>query len=314
MAEFLSIGKVDVNTAMWLREMALDGSLPSDIRMVDGFMSYRMGQSYWQFISERYGRDKVGEIFRRAAGTESGLGSKLRQRAGVPVDLDTAFQQSIGKNLHQLSLEWRTAIMRIELPKIAEHAYAREFSTEIVGPDHDGSINFSPIVSPDGKYVVFMSGGRDMTLGVYAGNVDHLSDEAHWPFVINKPVRLVEGERSDKFDSFRVLSAAGSFSPDGKTVAFATMSKNRPTLTLVTVEEKAAQSQAPIAFDEGRASTTARRPRRPRRPASRPRLRRPWRSFLRSSTRSRSSSSRSTSTTSTAPPGRRTARSSCSPA
>src|SRR6185503_20001012 len=64
MAEYLSIGPVDPNTAMWLRDAVRqkDGkdSLPS-INDLDNpkYFPYRWGQAFWAYVAGRYGDDAL---------------------------------------------------------------------------------------------------------------------------------------------------------------------------------------------------------------------------------------------------------------
>ena len=59
MAEYLSIGPVDPNTAMWMRDAARQEKLP-DINHLDNpkYFPYRYGQAFWAFVGGKYG-DRV---------------------------------------------------------------------------------------------------------------------------------------------------------------------------------------------------------------------------------------------------------------
>src|SRR6476619_6190382 len=82
MAEYLSIGPVDPNTAMWMREAARREKLPA-IKDLDNprYFPYRYGQALWAFIGGRYGDRAVGDLLRTAVG-----------RAGY----DGAFRKTLG--------------------------------------------------------------------------------------------------------------------------------------------------------------------------------------------------------------------------
>src|SRR3954449_115130 len=68
MAEDLSIGPVDSNTAMWLRDAVRQEKLPS-IEDLDNpkYFPYRWGQAFWAFISGRWGDDKLRPMLDIAA-------------------------------------------------------------------------------------------------------------------------------------------------------------------------------------------------------------------------------------------------------
>src|SRR5438132_10989818 len=62
MAEYLSRGPIDPETAMWLRDAALEGHLPSieDMTTDPGIFPYRYGHALWAYIGEKWGDDVGG--------------------------------------------------------------------------------------------------------------------------------------------------------------------------------------------------------------------------------------------------------------
>src|SRR5437899_9146830 len=68
MAEYLSPGPVDPNTAMWLRDAVRQNKLPSinDLNNPKYF-PYRWGQALWAYVGGRYGDRTVGQMLRVAA-------------------------------------------------------------------------------------------------------------------------------------------------------------------------------------------------------------------------------------------------------
>jgi hypothetical protein len=68
MAEYLSVGPMDPNTSMWMRDAVHKGELPSIRKMRNPrFFPYRYGQSLWAYISGRWGDRAVSRIVRSAA-------------------------------------------------------------------------------------------------------------------------------------------------------------------------------------------------------------------------------------------------------
>src|SRR5213596_2630223 len=68
MAEYLSIGPTDPNTAMWLRDAAREEKLPSvDDLSNPKYFPYRWGQALWAYIGGRWGDEIIGEMLRTAA-------------------------------------------------------------------------------------------------------------------------------------------------------------------------------------------------------------------------------------------------------
>src|SRR3954466_2580122 len=73
MAEYLSLGPVDPNTAMWLREAARRETLPT-VDQLDNprYFPYRYGQALWAYIAGKYGDGAVGNMLRAGAGRDGG--------------------------------------------------------------------------------------------------------------------------------------------------------------------------------------------------------------------------------------------------
>src|SRR5919199_1658222 len=70
MAEYLSLGPVDSNTAMWLRDAARQEKLPTiDDLNNPKYFPYRWGQAFWAYVGGRWGDDVIGQMLRIAAKT-----------------------------------------------------------------------------------------------------------------------------------------------------------------------------------------------------------------------------------------------------
>src|SRR5687768_4331208 len=80
MAEYLSLGPVDSQTAMWMRDAALREKLP-DIRDLDSpdLFPYRWGHAFWAYIGARYGDRVVASLIRSAANPRVDLTGLARQ-------------------------------------------------------------------------------------------------------------------------------------------------------------------------------------------------------------------------------------------
>jgi len=145
MAEYLSIGPINPETAMWLRDAALEGKLPTiDQMTLDPYQyfPYRYGHALWSYIGERWGDDAVGAILK---GTLSG---------GV----EGAFRRTIGLTLEQLSTQWRDAVLKKYLPEIGARAKARAVAAELLTEKRsEGTLHLAPALSPDGSQVAYFS-------------------------------------------------------------------------------------------------------------------------------------------------------------
>src|ERR687886_75811 len=87
MAEYLSLGPLNPETAMWLRDASLEGSLPTIEQMTLDpykYFPYRFGHALWSYIGERWGDEAVGAILKSTLG--GGIQGAVRRPVGVSLD------------------------------------------------------------------------------------------------------------------------------------------------------------------------------------------------------------------------------------
>jgi len=103
MAEFTALGW-DSNTDMFIRDAVMNAYLPP-IKQLGGYFAYRGGQSFWYYISEEYGREKIGEILQRIKSTRS---------------VESGLKQSVGLNIDDLSDRWLEWLRKRYWPEITD--------------------------------------------------------------------------------------------------------------------------------------------------------------------------------------------------
>jgi len=210
MAEYLSIGPIDSNTAMWVREAASRDAMPTIGRLDDpDFFPYRYGHAFWAYVAGRWGDRAVGDML-RATGPEG--------------DIKTAIAAVLGTDDDTLSKEWHDATRKsfaavYETTKPAS-AFGRPLITRESG---GGEINLAPAISPDGKRVVFLSERSLFSIDMFVADVATGK--------IGR--RLVETTSDPHFDSLQFLSSAGDWAPDNRRFVFAALSAGQPVLTIV---------------------------------------------------------------------------------
>jgi len=66
MAEYLSIGSVDPNTAMWMRDAVRRKDLPTVSKLENyyKYFPYRWGQALWAYIAGRWGDEVIGKMMK----------------------------------------------------------------------------------------------------------------------------------------------------------------------------------------------------------------------------------------------------------
>ncbi len=215
MAEYLSVGPVDPHTAMWVRDAALRGDIPDIERMTydPRIFPYRWGQALWAYVGGRWGDATIGQILKLTG-------------QGMPYP--EAFERVLRITLEQLSEEWVASIRRTYLPMIAEYREARELARPLITSDREGGrLNVAPSLSPDGRYLAFVS------------ELDFVDAELHLADARTGEVirRLQRGSILDShYGSLRYISSAGTWSPDSRLFAFSALKQGRDVLVVVNVE------------------------------------------------------------------------------
>ena len=215
MAEYLSIGGVDPNTAMWLRDASIEGKIPTIDQLENDprIFPYRYGQALLAFIGERWGDEAIGAIMQ---GTLAGGGG-----------LEGSIKRVLGVDYKQLSNLWKDHIQKTYLPEVASRQKARDIAREILTEDRSqGTLHLAPALSPDGTEIAYFSEKNfyfvDMYLAdVATGKVKH---------------RLLKSSYSSNYETFRFINSSGSWSPDGKFIAVAAKRGPRDEILVIDVK------------------------------------------------------------------------------
>ena len=212
MAEYMSLGPVNPETAMWLRDAALENKLPTIEQLTydPRIFPYRFGHALWAYIGERWGDEAIGDILRGS--TQGGI--------------EAAFKRVTGLTLAQLSTQWRDAVQAKYLPEVGSRVRARAVSQELLTEKRDkGTLHLAPALSPDGSQVVYF-GERD------------------WYFVdlwladgkTGEPKRrILKSTQSSNYETYRFINSQANWSPDGRYLAFAAKRGPRDNIVIVDV-------------------------------------------------------------------------------
>ena len=236
MAEYLSLGPTTPQTAMWLRDAALEGRLPTIEQLTADPMifPYRYGHAIWSYIGERWGDAQVGEVLHAVA------------TAGM----DEGFRRALGLSLPELSDAWRESVQRRYLPEIARYEPARHIARPLITERRVGGIyHVSPALSPDGKAVAYLSEGKSFFVDLY------LADAATG----RVKRRLIKSAFSADFESLRFIYSTGAWSPDGRYFAIAAKHGGRDDLVLFDVRHDRVHRRITLPLDGGDLAQPARR-------------------------------------------------------
>jgi Tol biopolymer transport system component len=214
MAEYLSIGPINAETAMWLRDASLEGKLPTIEQMtVDPykFFPYRFGHALWSYVAERWGDEAVGAIL----------------KATLAGGVEPAFRRTIGLTLEQLSEQWRDAVQKRYLPEIGARARARAVADELLTEKRsDGIYHLAPALSPDGSQVAYFSEKDFYSVDMYLA--DGVTGKVKR--------RILKSGISSNYETYRFINSQANWSPDGKYLAFVAKRGPRDDILVVDVD------------------------------------------------------------------------------
>ncbi len=207
MAEYLSVGREDPNTAMWMRDAIVNGDFPTirDLSRSSKYFPYRYGQAFWAFVAGMWGEEVIRPLFINTA------------FSGLEVAADSV----LGYDTKTLSTMWKQATLEhYDSAMLAskEKPVGREF----VSKENGGRLNVAPAVSPDGRYVIFLSERDLFTTDLFLADVKTGK-------VIKK---LASTSKAGHIDDFNYLESSGTWSPDGNRFAYTAFSKGETKLII----------------------------------------------------------------------------------
>lgn len=211
LAEYESLKGLDLETDMFMRDAVLHDAVP-DLYALGGYVQYRVGQTMYWYIAQKYGPEKVAELLQRI-------------RASRVVE--TGFRTAFGLSLEEFSDRFKQALKVLYYPDVARFEDPADFSNEVLA-DHEKLENFfnsSPEVSPQGDMVAFIS-DRDDFYDVYVQSIARPNDVK----------RVISGGgASANFEELHLLTPGLSWSPDGKRIAVAAKAGKTDAIYLIDI-------------------------------------------------------------------------------
>ena len=222
LAEFLSVDW-DTKSDMVLRDLAIEENLPQVEQLNYSILAYKGGQSVWQYITKKYGREKVGEVFQQMRRTQNA---------------EKGFESALGVDFEKLTEDWHDYLKKEYWSDINKREKLSDFSEKLT--DRSKTKNFynvSPAFSPDGNTIAYFtdqSGYMDLVLlNVNSGK---------------QKKRLIRGNNSPDFEELKWLQPGLSWSPNGKQIAFASKSGKEDSIIIVNVKN-GKYKKIPIGLD-----------------------------------------------------------------
>src|SRR5512140_2255849 len=209
----------DTDSDMFLRDATDHEYLPTIDRLY-GYFAYRGGQSVWNYIANKYGDQKIGEILNRIKSTRN---------------VEAGFRGSIGLSVEELSERWQKEQKVLYWPDIAKREEPADYARRLTTHRKEGAFyNTSPAISPQGDKIAFISDRNDYFEVFIMNTVDGT--------VIKK---LVSGQTTNNLEELHLLTPGISWSPDGKRVAIATKAGPEDAILVIDAESGDVQKVTP---------------------------------------------------------------------
>jgi len=220
LAEFNSLHGLDIETDMFMRDAVLNEAVPS-LERLGGYIQYRVGQTMYWYIEQRYGPDKVGELLQRIRTSRS---------------IEGGFRSTFGLSISEFGQKFLDALKVLYFPDIARYGDPNDYAEVLA--DHkklSSFMNVSPAVSPQGDLVAFIS-DRSNYYDVY---VQSLTSPGHIRKILSG------GGANANFEELHLLTPGLSWSPDAKHLALATKAGERDAIFILDVNDNEPQKKLP---------------------------------------------------------------------
>lgn len=222
MAEYQSLGGMDKANDMFIRDAVIYDYMPP-LDYVGGYLAYRGGQSFFSWLADEYGKEKIGDLMVQI----KALG-----------DVDEGFMDVYDADIEKLSEKWHKALKQTYWPDINTRQELNDFAVRLTNSrEGDGFYNTAPSISPKGDKIVYIS-NRDDYFDVFIADVKTGR-------IIKK---LISGNSTADFEELHLLTPGLCWSPNGRKIAISVKSGEKEAVYIIDVESED-ESELPIRFD-----------------------------------------------------------------
>ena len=201
MAEYMSIGRVDPFTAMWMRDAVINDDVPNIKKLFSyRYFPYRYGQAFWAFFSGTYGDDMMEPLFTNTA------------KYGI----DVALAITLNTTQDELGAQFTESLKTYYTPMLGDMKETT-VGKKIISEENAGRLNVSPVISPNGRWMIFLSDRNLFSTDLYLA-------DARDGRIIRKINSIL---RDGNIDDYNFLESAGTWSPKSDRFAFVAFAKGR---------------------------------------------------------------------------------------
>lgn len=212
MAEYQSLRGNDKANDMFIRDAVIYDYLPP-IEYISGYLSYRGGQSFFAWLADEYGKEKIGDMMHQIKATG---------------DVEEGFHDVYKLSLEKLSEKWHKAMKQEYWPDISTRQEVTDFATRLTNHSKGGGYyNTAPALSPDGDKIAYIS-NRDDYFDVF------IADAKKGKIIY----KLISGNTTADFEELHLLTPGLCWSPDSRKIAIAVKSGDEDAIYIVDVESE----------------------------------------------------------------------------
>ncbi|MEJ2614986.1 MAG: hypothetical protein P8Z35_08510, partial [Ignavibacteriaceae bacterium] len=208
-----SLGPNDPFTSMWMREAARE-KLPdiSDLENSNKYFPYRYGQALLSFITAKWGDRILG---------------KLLTRAGRSGDIDKSIDSVLQISTDSLSTLWHNAIHKQYDSLYNLTSRPIDYGKVLIkAKGEETALNVSPVLSPDGKNLVFFSSRNLFSIDIFLADAETGK--------IKKTI--LSTALNTHLQNLEFINSAGSWDSEGKRFLFSAEDNGRPVLSVLNIE------------------------------------------------------------------------------
>ena len=206
MAEYFSLGSVDPNTSMWIRDALLSNDFPTikQLSTDSRYFPYRYGQAFMALAGKTWGDSLLVPLLMRTG----------------ELGFSKAADSILGYDEKTLSGMWKSAT-ELHYGKYINGRKDSIIGTQLISRSNGGRMNISPSISPDGKYIAFFSEKNVFSLDLYIADA-----------ITGKIIKRLSEATTRSAEDFNSIESTGTWSPDSRRFAFVVFSKGMNKLAI----------------------------------------------------------------------------------